>query len=97
MKMKNDYLKHEREIIDYCQQKLNQYITREYYENGESYRPTKLDKQLDKDLNQMMKNGSATKYMIIKTVIDILKKMDFEIKCPEYPKSSIIIWLFVQK
>lgn len=95
--MQDNYLKHERQIIDYCQQKLEQYIIRKYYEDGEIYKSTNMDKYLDKELQLMMKNESASTYLTIKKVIDLLREKGIEVKCPKYPQNSIIIWLLAME
>lgn len=41
----------ERVIVDFCLQKLEKCIKREYYEDG-SYKPTNADRLLDRKLNQ---------------------------------------------
>ena len=89
----DNYLKHEREIIDYCQKKLEQYIEREYYEDG-SFRPTDADKLLDRELRRMMEHKTASKYASVKKIIDLLKKEGYEIKRAEEPQKNIMLWLF---
>ena len=91
--MQDNYLKYEREIIDYCQNKLEQYIEREYYEDG-SVKPTKEDKLLDRELKRMMECETASEYTYIKKIIDFLKEEGYEIKRAEEPKKNIILWLF---
>ena len=91
--MQDNYLKHKRKIIDYCQKKMEQYIEREYYEEG-SFRPTDADKLLDCELRRMMEHKTASKYASIKKIIDLLKKEGYEIKRAEEPKKNIMLWLF---
>lgn len=96
MKRMIDYLRYEREIIDYCEQKLEQYIQREYYEDG-SYKPTKADRMLDRELKHMVEQKTALKYAHVKAVIDLLKEEGYEIKIGDLPKKNIMLWLLCLK
>ncbi|MCI7066032.1 MAG: hypothetical protein MR953_00140 [Butyrivibrio crossotus] len=91
--MQRNYYECERLIVDFCLQKLDKCIEREYYEVG-SYKPTNADRLLDRKLNQMMKEKSAWKYAYIKQSIESMLQAGNKLKCLNIHNDDIILRLF---
>lgn len=88
--MKWNYIKCEREMIDFCLDKLKEYNTREYYEYG-SYKPTNSDKLLDSSLKNMIDGRSALQYVYTKHIVEFLLKNGYKVKCKDFQQDNIIL------
>lgn len=88
----SEYNRYEQEIIDFCQQKLNSLIEREYDQYG-SFTPTNADKKLDFYLKAMIENKEAIYYTGIKYIVDIVRGNTDGLKCFSYNEDNIILRL----
>lgn len=87
-----EYNRYEQGIIDFCQQKLNSLIKREYDEYG-SFKPTNADKKLDSYLMKMLEDKQAMYYAGIKYIVDIVRGNSEGAKCFSYNEDNIILRL----
>ena len=87
--MEWQYIKCEREIIDFCLDRMNACNIREYHEDG-SYKPTNADILLDYYLKQMLEDKLALVYTHIKDSIEVLIKSGCKVTCPEYFHNVIL-------
>lgn len=88
--MRWDYIKCEREMIDFCLEKLENCIVREYCEYG-SYKPTNADRLLDIKLKHMIDHKKAFIYTYIKYIVELLLHNGFKVKCVDYQNDDIIL------
>ena len=91
--MKWNYIKCEREMIDFCLDKLKEYNVREYYEDG-SYKPTNADKLLDWSLKLMIDGKSALQYVYIKHIVEFLIQNGYKVKGKNFQKDDIVFRIF---
>lgn len=90
--MQWDYIKCEREMIDFCLERLGNCIVREYYEYG-SYKPTNADRLLDFKLKHMIDHKKALSYTYVKCIVEFLLQNGYKVKCLDYQNDDIILHL----
>ena len=90
--MQWDYIKCEREMMDFCLERLGNCIVREYYEDG-SYKPTNADKLLDCYLKHMIDYKIAPAYTYIKCIVEFLLQNGYKVKCIDSQNDDIILHL----
>lgn len=91
-KMQWDYIKCEREMIDFLLKRLENCIVREYYEDG-SYKSTNADKSLDFKLKHMIDHKMALSYTYVKCIVEFLLQNGYKVKCLDYQNDDIILQL----
>ena len=87
--MAGNYIKCEREMIDFCLDKLNKYNVREYYDDG-SYKPTNADKLLDCYLKQMINDKLALVYTYLRYNVEPLVKSGYKVCLPDNNNNIIL-------
>lgn len=90
--MQWDYIKCEREMIDFLLKRLENCIVREYYEDG-SYKTTNADRLLDFKLKHMINHKKAFIYTYIKCIVKLLLQNGYKVKCVDYQNDDIILHL----
>lgn len=93
MELQWNYNECERVIVDFCLQKLEKCIEREYDEHG-SFKSTNADRFLDCKLGKMIDEKGAWRYAYIKCFIEFLMEDGYKIKCMNHQTDDIILRLF---